>query len=152
MRAKEILETHGLVIQETSYTCGPVSLLNILRLKGDPSYSEEELSQLCKSEPGVGTTQKDLISTAQHVGLDVIEEKDNGTLKDLESHLDNGAYVIVNHFHVHSGDGHYGIITDYDDRALYFVDCSYGYLRLEKKDFLKSWHGTVRTGWYAAVS
>jgi predicted double-glycine peptidase len=152
MNVKDIFAQNGLAIQQESYTCGPTSLLNILRLKGDVSHSEPELSKICKAKPGIGTSHEDLVKAAQQVGLELAEQKSDASIEDLERGIDAGAYVIVNYFHVYSGEGHYGLVTEYDDEALYFRDCSCGFFRIKKKFFKNFWYGDAESSkqWYAA--
>jgi predicted double-glycine peptidase len=153
MRVKDIFIKHHLAIQEGSFTCGPVTILNILRLKEDFSHSEEELTKLCDAKPGVGSSNENVVKAAKQVGLKILEEKTNSAIADIEKHIDNGAYVIVNYIHAFDGNGHYSAITDYDDRSLYFADSSLGFLRLRKEEFQKHWYNSDKTirGWYAAV-
>jgi predicted double-glycine peptidase len=153
MRVQDIFAQHHLAIQEASYTCGPVSILNALRLKGDFSRSEEELAKLCDAKPGIGTSNQNVVKVARQVGLEILEEKANAVIVDIERNIDNGAYVIVNYFDAFSDEGHYSVITEYDNRALYFTDSGFGLFRLNKEDFIKFWHNSDKTiyGWYVAV-
>jgi ABC-type bacteriocin/lantibiotic exporter with double-glycine peptidase domain len=140
------------VIQQREYTCGPCALLNVLRLKNDSSYTEDELAVRCNAKPGTGTDEKDLVRTAKEIGLKVIEEKEGATLSDIERHLDDGAYVIVCYMHAFAGEGHYGVITRYDDRAYYLVDSSFGQFRLRKEYLDKWWYGSDgEQHWYVAL-
>jgi|SRR5665213_3578236 len=153
MRVKDIFIKHRLAIQEANFTCGPVTVLNILRLKGDFSHTEEELAKLCHAKPGVGTSNENIIKAAKQVGLKVLEDKANSTIADIEKHIDNDAYVIVNYIDAFCGEGHYSAVTDYDDQSLYFADSALVFLRLSKEDFQKHWYSSDKTiyAWYAAV-
>ena len=153
MSIKDLFARNNLVIQKTSYTCGPATILNILHLKGDFSYNEEELAKLCKTDPKTGTSNKNLVAAAQKVKLKLVEEKQGATTKDIERNIDAGAFVVVCYIHAYSGEGHYAIVSEYDDRAFYFRDCSFGLFRLKKKYFRKFWHGTDGIQqWYVALS
>jgi len=153
MRAKAVIQNNGLIIQKANYTCGPVSLLNVLRLKGDGAYSEPELAQICKARPGSGTDNNDLVVAAKQIGLEVVEVRQNATIADIERHLDNAAYVIINYFEAFSQDGHYSVVTDYDEHALYIADCYDGFLRITKKYFPRWWHNSDGSivGWFMAL-
>lgn len=152
MTIKQLYTDNNLNIQEAEYTCGPVTLLNVLRLKGNSSHTEEELAKKCKSGPEHGTLNKDLVRVAKEIGIEVIEAKEGGTIADIEHHLDNGAYVIVCYQHLYADDGHYSVITEHDDVSFYFRDCSYGFFRLKKKYLPKAWYGSSGSQqWYAAV-
>jgi len=152
MDLKKIYRQSNLAIQELSYTCGPTSLLNVLRLKGDDSYTERQLAELCKSNRKDGTTHEGLVDGAQKAGLKVVEHKENAELKDIERNVDAGAYVIVNYFDAWTGYGHYSVITEYDSKSYYIRDCFFGLFRMEKRILDKWWYG--RDGikrWYLAV-
>jgi predicted double-glycine peptidase len=153
MKIKRLFADNNLIIQQKSYTCGPVSLLNVLRLKGDSSYSEDEQAELCEAKQGVGTSHANLVKVARSIGLEVIAEKEQATIADLEQSLDKGHYVIVNYLYLYSDEGHYGLITEYDDEAFYFRDCSYGFIRLHKSDFDNAWWNQKKTihGWFMAI-
>lgn len=153
MNTKQIFQVNNLQIQIANYTCGPVSLLNILRLKGDMSYTEDELSILCQSKPITGTENSVLVKVARKINLDIIEEKYNAEILDIERNINNGAYVVVNYFEPFTGESHYSVITNYDKKSLYFADCYLGYLRIEKWCFKKWWHNADNSiiGWYFAV-
>ena len=153
MRIQTILAEHNVHIQELSYSCGPCSILNVLHLKGDFSQSEESPTQLCGAVKGVGTSNGSLVDGCLQVGLEVMETKNDAELKDIEKNIDQGYYVIVNYFDAFSGAGHYSIVTDYDEEAVYILDCSFGLFRLEKKDFLKHWHNKSKSifRWYVAL-
>lgn len=152
MNVKDIFAQNGILIQETSYTCGPSTLLNVLRLKGNDSHTEAELAKRCNTKPGIGTLEADLVRVAKEIGIEVIEEKEHAQIADIERNLDDGNYVIVCYMHAFAGEGHYAIITEYDDQAFYFRDPSLGMFRLKKKYFKEWWHdATGIQQWYAAV-
>jgi predicted double-glycine peptidase len=153
MRVKDILTTYHLAIQEASFSCGPVSILNVLRLKGDFSHNEEELIKLCDAKLGIGSSNENVVKAAKLVGLKVVEEKTDASIADLEKQLDTGAYIIINYCHAFSDLGHYAVITDYDNEALYFADSSLGFLRLRKNYLEKFWYNSDKTiyGWYVAL-
>jgi predicted double-glycine peptidase len=153
MNIKKIFAQNGLVIQEESFTCGPCTLLNVLRLRGDPSHNEQELVRRCNAKPGIGTSHEDMVKVAPEIGLKLVKEKREATIEDIERHIDDdGAFVIVNYIDAFSGHGHYAIITEYDDKAFYFSDCSMGLFRLEKEFFKKFWHSASGIPqWYMAV-
>jgi len=154
MRVKDILTKYHLAIQEGSYTCGPVSILNVLRLKGDFSRTEKELAELCDAKVGIGSSNENVVKAAKQVGLKILEQKADAAIADIEKQLDNDAYVIVNYCHAFSDTGHYAVITDYDEEALYFADSSLGFLRLRKEYFKKYWYNSDKTiyGWYVALN
>lgn len=156
MSVKKILADNDVAIQETSYTCGPTALLNVLHLKNDFSRTEEELAKICKAKPGMGTNNENLAKAAQEIGLEVIEVKSDAEVSDIERNIDAGAYVIMCYANAFSGNGHYTVITDYDKRAIYCRDSNFGLLRFSKEYLDRFWHGqrdasTGSNRWYLAV-
>jgi ABC-type bacteriocin/lantibiotic exporter with double-glycine peptidase domain len=157
MQIKQIFSDNHLVIQEGQSNCGPAALLNVLHLKGDFSHNEEELAQLCEAKLGYGTTPENLIKAAQQLGLEVVEEKSNSSLEDIQRNIDSGAYVIILSAATFSGNSHYTCITEYDDGALYCRDSAYGLLRLSTEYLDDLWHGVDHDAsrgsqqWYMAV-
>lgn len=149
---KKIFDDNNLSFQEAEFTCGPVTLLNTLRLKGDFSHSENELSKLCKANPKIGTNEENMVEAAKKLGFKIIEKKWKSSIKDIERHIDKNNFVIVCYFHAFSNEGHYGLVTEYDDEAVYLRDCSLGFLRLKKKYLVKHWHGHSKKdrGWLLA--
>ena len=156
MKVKSILSDNKVAIQEAPYTCGPVALLNVLRLKDDFSRSEEELAKICKAKLGIGTTNENLVKAAQEIGLEVLEAKSDAKISDIERNLDNGAYVVICYANAFSGNGHYTVVTDHDKRAIYCRDSAFGLFRFSKEYLDKFWHGQKDASinsnhWYMAV-
>lgn len=153
MKITDIYKQNNLQIQVANYTCGPVSLLNVLRMKGDQSQSEESLTKLTKAIPGEGTYPPLMEAAAKELGLEITEAKFNAEIADLEKHLDAGDYVIINYFEAFSEDGHFSVVVEHDDRAIYIADCYIGLIRIEKKYFPKWWHSSDGStqGWFMAV-
>lgn len=157
MSVKDIFSDNHLVIQEGQSNCGPAALLNVLHLKDDFSRTEEELARLCNAKVGYGTTPDSLVKAAEKLGLEVVEEKSNGTVEDVKRNIDKGTYVIILSAATFSGNSHYTCITEYDDKALYCRDSNYGFLRLNTEYLEKLWHGVEHDAsrgsqqWYVAV-
>jgi predicted double-glycine peptidase len=155
MTVKEIFAQHHILIQETSYTCGPCSVLNILRLKGSVTFHEAELAKLCDATPNIGTSHEHIVELASQVGLELLEVKSHASFEDIEHNIDSGGYVIINYIEPFSGDGHYAVVTEYDDDFLYLHDCWLGLIRVQKKDLLKLWHDKSENvsvpRWFMAV-
>jgi predicted double-glycine peptidase len=152
MNIKDIFSDNHLVIQDTSYDCGPASLLNVLHLKKDLTHNEAELTALCGAHPRVGTSHEHMAKVAKKIGLEVVDEKQNASMRDIEKNIDAHAYVIVNYFEPFGRDGHYAVVTEYDDRAIYLRDSWFGLLRLDKEDFTRFWFSSDHIkGWYLAL-
>jgi ABC-type bacteriocin/lantibiotic exporter with double-glycine peptidase domain len=157
MNVKDIFADNHLVIQEGQSNCGPAALLNILHLKDDFSHNEEELAQLCEAKVGHGTTPENLVKAAQKLGLEVVEEKSNGTVEDIQRNIDTKSFVIILYKNAFSGHSHYTVVTKYDDLALYCRDSAFGLLRFSKEYLDRFWHGVDHDAskgskqWYIAV-
>jgi predicted double-glycine peptidase len=108
---------------------------------------------MCEAKPGVGSSHEKVIAAAKQIGLEIVEERRNATIEEMERDLDRGCLLIVNFFHAFDGDGHYAVATNYDAKSLYFADSSLGFLRLLKPDFESYWYNSEKTirHWYVAV-
>ena len=133
-----IFEAESLHIQQADWTCGPVTLLNVLAMRGDHSHTETELAELCHARPGFGTSNEMMVVAAKQLGLEVVVVQEDAAVEDLERHIDGGSHVIVCYLAL-SGSGHYSIVAGYDERALYLRDCSYGLIRIGKETFEGRW-------------
>ena len=153
MSIKEIYAKHGLHIQVGGSNCGPASLLNILIMKGDDRFSEDELAERCGTKEGTGTENEDLVRVAGDIGLEIVETKYDSSLDDLRRHIDDGRHVLINYTPGNYSDGHYSIAVEYDEKAVYVWDCSYGLFRLGNESFEKCWHNGKKTTfrWFMAV-
>jgi predicted double-glycine peptidase len=153
MKVSQIYKKHKLHIQQTGYSCGPCAILNILNQKKKRGLSEKGLMKLCKAKPGIGCDYKDIKRVVNEVGLKIIEEKSNGKIRDIERNIKKGCFVLVLYYHLYADIGHYAVITEYDKKAFYFIDSSYGFLRLKKKDFAKYWYNTNKKihRWFLSI-
>jgi predicted double-glycine peptidase len=153
MNIKDIYAQHNVSIQKEPFSCGPVAILNALQLKGDTSHTEKDLIKLCKAKLGAGTSNKDLVKAIEQVELEIVEEKNGASLKDIERNVDHGASVIVCYKNAFSGNGHYTVITQHDDGGFYCRDSAFGLFRIEKGEFDKHWYNPKETAirWFVAV-
>lgn len=154
MKIKDIYSENDISIQEEPFSCGPVAILNALQLKGDSSHTEKDLIKLCGAKLGVGTSNANLVKAAKKVGLEVLEEKENASLADIERNMNSGASVIVCYKNAFSGNGHYTVIVEYDDSAFYCRDSAFGLFRLDKERFENHWFspkGDFSVRWFVAV-
>ncbi|MHC4873511.1 MAG: cysteine peptidase family C39 domain-containing protein [Planctomycetota bacterium] len=153
MKITDIFNENKLAIQQTGFSCGPCSILNILNMKGKAGLSEAELIDICKAEDGKGTSHENILNAVNKAGLEVVDAGIDGKIADIERHIDAGYSVIINYYHLYLEVGHYAVAVEYDDKALYFLDSEFGLFRLEKEPFAKNWHNTDKSvyGWYAAI-
>lgn len=144
---KDIYAKCGLHIQVGQSNCGPASLLNALRLRGDKRYSEDELAKLCNCRVGIGTDHEDLVKTAKKIGLEVATVKRDATLDDLRRCLDDGYYALINYTPTVSSKGHYSLAVEYDDEAFYIWDCGYGLIMMDNAGLEACWHSGDKKVW-----
>lgn len=154
MKLTRLYKDNNHAFQQAGYTCGPVTLLNILRQKGDNTHTEEDIAQTCHAVQGQGTTNDNLIKAAESFRLKIVETKADARAEDIERHVDQGNYVVVNYFYAFSGEGHYAEIADYDERAFYLIDPTAGYMRIRKEYFVNYWYNHDKTiaKWFLAVA
>ena len=134
----QIFAVENLHIQRGDSNCGPVTLLNVLAMQGDHSRTENELADLCQTQPGFGTSNEMMVAAAKQLGMEIVAVQEDAAIGDLERHIDDVAHVIVCYLSL-SASGHYSIVSEYDDKALYLHDCCYGLIRIEKETFEARW-------------
>jgi ABC-type bacteriocin/lantibiotic exporter with double-glycine peptidase domain len=134
--------------QETLYAgmCGPASLKMVFEYWGIDK-SEQQLADLCNTQPDLGTSDQDLKRVAESFGLKV-EIKNLSTFEDILYWLDKKVPVIVDWFtrgrpdysDSEVSDGHYSVVVGLDTEYIYLQDPEIGALRkLKRVDFLKVW-------------
>ena len=129
----------------------------LLRYRHEPAHagykiegfdkSEEELAELCDTDPDLGTTDMAIQKATMSFGLKV-EIKNNSTLIDIQDWLDKEVPVIVNWFsrgridypETDVPDGHLSVVVGLDDKHIYLQDPEIGKLRqLSRGDFMRVW-------------
>ena len=134
--------------QETLHAgmCGPASLKMVLEYWGIVK-SERELADLCNTQSGLGTSDKDLKRVVESFGLKV-EIKNLSTFEDILFWLDKKVPVIVDWFtkgrsdysDSEVSDGHYSVVVRLDNEYIYLQDPEICSIRKIKRcDFLKVW-------------
>ena len=86
----------------------------------------------------------------------MVEEKSDAAIDDMERNIDEGAHVIICYANAFSGNGHYTLVTGYDDRAIYCLDSAFGLFRFSKEYLKNFWHGQKDASkgsnrWYMAI-
>lgn len=98
--------------------CGPACLAMVLDYFG-VQKSDKELATLCKADPKVGTTAKQLVTGAKKIGFKAFF-KDFSSLAEIKKYIDKKIPVIVDWF---SGDdGHYCVVAGVDNKFIYLQD------------------------------
>lgn len=137
------------VRQAEYYSCGASSFQAVLCYWGMESF-ETDLRTALNTTPGHGTYPWDMVSVAESLGLEA-EWKDNLTLADLETSVQDGVPVIVDSQRGRESgktwedswaSGHYMVVIGIDDRSVYLEDPALLGVRLvmDRDEFLQSWH------------
>ncbi|GAA2180286.1 hypothetical protein GCM10009785_10480 [Brooklawnia cerclae] len=153
------------VRQSTDYTCGVASLQAVLFYYG-LEYREGTLASYAESDPDLGTSPEGIekavmkVNNEKNTSLSV-EVKNNETLTDLESHIDQTEPVIVDiqawrdatntaQWEDDADDGHYVVAIGYDNENIYFEDpallASIG--RIPRDEFVSRWHDASASSEY----
>lgn len=134
--------------QETFHAgmCGPASLKMVLDYYR-VEKTEKELTELCGTDPNLGTDDVSIKRVAESLGFKV-EVKNNSTFDDIQLWLDKKVPVIINWFtrgridynDSEVPDGHLSVVAGLDDEYIYLQDPEIGGLRkIVRSDFMKVW-------------
>jgi len=137
------------VRQAEYYSCGASSFQAVLCYWGF-DYFETDLRTLLNTTPGHGTYPWDMVRVAESLGLEA-EWRDNLTLADLETSIQDGVPVIIDAQRWRESGktwedswaaGHYMVVIGIDNRSVYLEDPALLGTRLamDRDDFLQSWH------------
>jgi predicted double-glycine peptidase len=142
------------VIASNSYSCGPAATQAVLMFYGIWGHQDEYAKEL-GTTPDAGTNPGAIVAFLKKKGLDA-ELKQDLSLDDLRRYVDDGVPVIIDFQAWHDWtathdytaeweDGHYGVLTGYDDHAFYIEDPSLlgtvGFV--EADDLLARWHDST---------
>ena len=115
------------VRQRDSYSCGPVSVINVLKWKQYPiTYASlPALRKLCKCHPATGTDKEDLEAALRVLGIR-FKRTMGPTMKEIDQHLSKGGVVLINycitvgHYALCVGRSNktYTMVNAYDDFTL----------------------------------
>lgn len=144
----EILDEVPDVRQPNNYSCGPTSLQAVLAYYGVDKRIDE-LIILTKSSEN-GTPPENIVEAARQLGFQA-QLKENMTLNDLESYLDQGIPVIINcqawreseiPWSEDEEDGHYMVVIGIDQKNVYLEDPKVMGSRgmIPCQEFLDRWH------------
>lgn len=138
--------------QETQWTCGPACMRMVLsRVK--VQKSEKALVKLLKTTHRHGTNHNEFPKLAKKFKLFHIVGKQDSTIADLRSALNEGLQIIVCYFSLEDNFGHYAVINKITKTYIYLSDPEKGpNFKLSLKEFSKTWHGThTYQGWFFGV-
>jgi ABC-type bacteriocin/lantibiotic exporter with double-glycine peptidase domain len=102
--------------------CGPACLKMILHYYGTEA-SEEEIGALAKTTLEDGTTNENLLLTAQHYGLDGAWKRE-GSINDLRAYVEKNTPVIVEWFS--TNEVHFSIVVGADEDQIVLLDPEHG--------------------------
>jgi predicted double-glycine peptidase len=122
-------DTESLVMQSTSYNCGPAALATVLNNLG-VNATEQELADLAKTDES-GTTMYGLVQAVQAKGL-----KATG-MKLSQDNLKKNDIVFLNI----SGSTHYSVVKEVTNESVKLADPSLGNIEIPKKQFEKVYSG-----------
>ena len=159
-----------LVEQETDYSCGPASLLSVLRYWQVFEGAERDLYGPLDTTPKDGTEPQKLVEVAARYGLSA-EMREGMSVSDLSAALKRGDTVIVDFqawreegvprlpWEEVWEDGHYSVLAAMAAKNAYFMDPvaegAYAYMPLD--ELPKRWHdyedrhGTVNRSFQLGV-
>ena len=109
--------------------------------------TEQELAELCGTDPDLGTSPEQMQETAKTLGMQV-EIHDNSTFEDMQTWLAKGVPVTVAWFtrgrvdydESEVSDGHYSVVVGLDEECIYLQDPEIGHLRtFARDDFMRVW-------------
>lgn len=111
--------------QTKSYTCGPATLITLLRFF-DRDGDEMQIAKEAKCTPAKGTAPANMVAWLENHDFDVTWGE-NGTLNLLRENLDRGVPTLVEWI---DWGGHWVIVVGYDTRGtgserddvIYFAD------------------------------
>ena len=127
------------VYQETAYTCGPAVLQMAFSFLGK-FKSEKRLATEAGTNSAVGTTHQGMIDTALQENFYCYINQDS-TIEEIKYFVKLGFPVIVDYTEPSSDEGHYSIVSGYQDGHIILNDPWNGKgFSLTTADFLSRWH------------
>jgi ABC-type bacteriocin/lantibiotic exporter with double-glycine peptidase domain len=129
--------------------CGPATLKMLLMFYNLPGgeLADVELAKRCGTDPKLGTSNEQFLSTAEQFGLSA-HVKTLAELNDIKAWIEKGVPVIVDWFSPgrkdaadgDMPDGHYSIVVGLDDKNIYLQDPELGALRtIPHEQFYRVW-------------
>ncbi len=151
-------------VQEENYTCGVAATRSVLHYYGIVE-EEETLAVALKADPQEGTDSKNIVKYLNEKGFKA-SVTTFSTIEQIQTAIRNKFPVMVliqawtNTPNVDWSqdwdDGHWVVVTGYDNDHLYFMDPSNPgkYTFLSNKDFLVRWHDVdeLKKVWQLALT
>lgn len=125
--------------QDTGYTCGPTALQMAFSFLGK-FKSEKNIAREAGTQSKTGTSHHGMIEAA-------LREKfycyvnEGSTLDELKYFIKLGHPVIVNYIEPSSDEGHYAVVTGYNNKHITLNDPWNGKdFNISEQSFLARWH------------
>ncbi|MEG3225532.1 MAG: hypothetical protein BME94_08530 [Methanobacteriales archaeon Met13] len=128
---KAVIDTTGIVMQTTNYTCGPAALATVLNNLGI-NATEQELTNIAGTDEN-GTTMYGLAEAAKAKGLKAIGMK----LSVDELKPNNIVFITVN------GGPHYSVVREVTENSVKLADTSLGNIEMSKEKFDEVYSGNA---------
>ncbi|MEL7670704.1 cysteine peptidase family C39 domain-containing protein [Methanobacterium sp.] len=125
------IDTTGIIMQSTSYNCGPAALATVLNNLGI-NATEQELASLAGTDKS-GTTMYGLVHAAQSKGLKV------RGMRLSQDKLKKNDIVVLNI----DGVTHYSIVKEVTNESVKLMDPSLGNIKMSKEEFNKFYSGNA---------
>ena len=125
------INTTGIVMQSSDFSCGPAALATVLQNMGFNS-TEQELMVLAGTDTS-GTTMYGLAQAAQSKGLSATGMK--LSVDDLRPN--NIVHVILD------GEGHYSVVREVTENSVRLADPSLGNIELTREKFNEIYTGNA---------
>ncbi|WP_432703681.1 C39 family peptidase [Methanothermobacter thermautotrophicus] len=125
------VDSDGMVLQASNYTCGPAALATILQRLG-VNTTEDELAELAGTTED-GTTMQGLLEAARAMGMNATGMR----LSISELRANMIAYTISD------GIGHYTVINEITGDTVKLADPSLGNIEMSIDDFAQIYSGNA---------
>lgn len=139
--------------QPNEYTCGPTCIEMVLEYFGI-KYTREQVNKLCQASPKDGTDNRKMSKAIEAFNAKQTTKQD-ATISELATALDNGQLSIVNYRNPNSGHGHFAVVLGLTEEKIILADPNDGQRReLSAKKFPEIWvnsEGTIK-GWMMSVA
>jgi predicted double-glycine peptidase len=125
------IDTSGIVMQSSDFSCGPAALATVLQNMGF-NITEQELIVLAGTDTS-GTTMHGLSEAAKAKGLSATGMK--LSVDDLKPN--NIVHIILD------GEGHYSVIREVSENSVYLADPSLGNIEMSREEFAEIFTGNA---------
>ncbi|MEN4018792.1 MAG: C39 family peptidase [Methanobacterium sp.] len=125
------IDTSGIVMQSSDFSCGPAALATVLNNLGVHA-TEQELIVLAGTDSS-GTTMHGLSEAAKAKGLSATGMK--LSVDDLRPN--NIVHIILD------GEGHYSVIREVSENSVYLADPSLGNIEMTREKFAEVYTGNA---------